>query len=158
MRNENVENILLGNRAQSIQFDSDSELFEAIGYMATPGRVSSVEAEIPTDGRDKVFEQCFPGQTYRPIAVCVTPSGLTNKIGAQFRINFANIRNCPEMLRSNMGRGNGGCVARINRSRFVLKLVEHYGFSFGKYQDVNRIRAIADANGYLKEFDKGYNL
>ena len=56
MSNGRAASILLGDRAQTIHFKTYADLFEAIGYMATPGRVSSVEAEIPTDGRDTDFE------------------------------------------------------------------------------------------------------
>lgn len=54
--------------------------------------------------------------------------------------------------------GNGSCVGRINKSRFVVDLVQFYGFRFGKNQDVPAIRKIAEDNGYLEEFEKGYSL
>jgi hypothetical protein len=85
-----------------------------------------------------------------------TPSGMPNKVSSQFRINFIDLRNCPTTLKINMGKGNGGCVGRINKSKFVLDLVEHYGFRFGDRQDVDCIRAVARKCGYLKEFEKGY--
>lgn len=85
---------LVGPRAESISMSCE-QWFEVVGYMARPGRVSSFEAEIPKDGRDKVFENLFPGQVYRPIEPGDTPSGLPNKLGAQFRINFASLDNCP---------------------------------------------------------------
>lgn len=148
---------LVGPKAESISM-SCSQMFEAIGYMAKPGRVSSFEAEIPKDGRDKMFENLFPGQTYRPIELGETPSGLPNKLGPQFRINFSSLNNCPAVLRANMRVGNGSCVGRINKSRFVVDLVQFYGFRFGKNQDVPAIRKIAEDNGYLEEFEKGYSL
>ena len=113
---------LVGPRAESISMSCE-QWFEVVGYMARPGRVSSFEAEIPKDGRDKVFEKLFPGQVYRPIELGDTPSGLPNKLGAQFRINFANLDNCPAVLNDSIRAGNGGCVGRISfccRSRPVL--------------------------------------
>lgn len=157
MGNQNAMSMLLGDRAKTIYVGSEAEMFELVGYMAAPGRVSSFEAEVPKDGRDKAFESLFPGQTYRPITMGDTPSGLPNKIGPQFRINFANVRNCPDVLKENMGKGNGGCVGRINKSRFVLDLVLNYGFQFGSYQNTSYIRAIAEQKGYIEEFEKGYN-
>ena len=95
---------------------------------------------------------------YRPIELGDTPSGLPNKLGAQFRINFASLDNCPAVLNDSIRAGNGGCVGRINKSRFVVDLVQFYGFHFGRHQDVATIRKIAEDNGYLEEFEKGYAL
>lgn len=147
---------LVGERAQTISVRSEAEMFEIVGYMATPGRVSSVEAEVPKDGRDTTFERLFPGQTYRPIELGDTPSGMPNKLSPQFRINFANLRNCPETLLRNMGKGNGSCVGRINKSKFVIDIVQNYGFRFGDWQDISAIRSIAEKRGFLEEFESGY--
>lgn len=149
---------LLGPRSQTIYFKSDAELFEAIGYMARPGRVSSIEAEVPRDGSVDMFEAHFPGQKYRPIELGDTPSGMPNKFGSQFRINFASVYNCPQTLKENMGAGNGGCVGRINKSRFVMDMVTNYGFKFGDYQDESAIRKIAESKGHLSDFERGYSL
>lgn len=153
-----VNNRLLGPRSQTINVYSEGEMFELVGYIAAPGRVSSFEAEVPKDGRDETFEKLFPGQTYRPIEMGDTPSGMPNKLSSQFRINFSNLRNCPMILKNNMGKGNSSCVGRINKSRFVLDLVQNYGFRFGDWQDVSRIRSIAEERGYLEDFNKGYSL
>lgn len=150
-------NPLVGDRAQTIPINSEEEMFEIIGYMATPGRVSSIEAEVPKDGRDKTFERLFPGQKYRPIELGNTPSGMPNKLSLQFRINFGNLRNCPRILMQNMGKGNSACVGRINKSKFVIQIVQYYGFEFGDYQDIEKIRNIAIKHGYLDAFERGYS-
>lgn len=147
---------LVGYRAQTILVHSKAEMFELVGYMATPGRVSSVEAEVPKDGRDVTFEKLFPGQKYRPIELGETPSGMPNKLSPQFRINFASLRNCPETLMENMGKGNGSCVGRINKSKFVIDIVTNYGFRFGEWQDTSLIRSIAEKSGFLEDFERGY--
>ena len=149
-------NMLAGERAMGISIYSLDEMFEIVGYLCTPGRVNSFEAEIPKDGRDDYFESIFPGQKYRPIELGYTPSGHPNKLGCQFRINLANVRNCPEKLLKNSGKGNGSSVRRINKSRFVLALVLDYGFVFGSYQNVSAIRANAVSKGYGDAFDRGY--
>lgn len=154
--NKSVSAALVGDRAQTISVNSEAEMFEIVGYMAAPGRVSTFEAEVPKDGRDKTFESLFPGQTYRPIEMSYTPSGMPNKLSPQFRINFLSTRNCPSVLLNNMGKGNGSCVARINKSRFVLEMVQHYGFRFGDRQNVASIREIASKRGYLEDFERGY--
>lgn len=154
---ETTANQLLGSRAQTIPIVSESEMFEIVGYMARPGRVGSFEAEVPKDGRDEIFEKMFPGQTYRPIETGDTPSGMPNKVGTQFRINFTDISNCPDVLKKNLGKGNGRCVGRMNKSRFVLELVQNYGFRFGDWQDVKAIKDIAIKRGFEQDFNRGYS-
>ncbi len=151
-------NSLLGPRSQSISFASQKQLFEVVGYLAHPGRVTSVEAEVPMDGRDDIFESMFPGQTYRPIHMGDTPSGMPNKLSPQFRINLSNIRNCPQVLKVNLGAGNSSCAARLNKSRFVMELVQHYGFRFGETQNIANIKRIAEEYGCLDDFMRGYQL
>lgn len=151
-------NPLIGARAQGINICSEEEMFEIVGYMATPGRINSIEAEVPKDGRDTVFENLFPGQKYRPIEMGNTPSGLLNKLSPQFRINFGNLRNCPSVLKQNMGKGNGACIGRINKSRFVIQIVQEYGFCFGEHQNVETIRGIAKKCGFLDAFERGYSM
>lgn len=154
--NWDISNPLVGERAQTIPVASEEEMFEIIGYMARPGRVNSIEAEVPKDGRDAVFEKMFPGQTYRPIELGHTPSGMPNKLSPQFRINFGNLSNCPNVLKANMGKGNGSCVGRINKSKFVILIVQKYGFRFGDWQDRAAIREIAVKKGFADAFDRGY--
>ena len=149
------EDIIHGDRAQTIEVCSENEMFEMIGYMAKPNRISSIEAEIPCDGREKTFERMFPNQTYRPIAISETPSGMPSKLNPQYRINFADTENCVPLLKDNMRKGHGNHGGRINKSEFVFDLVENYGFRFGKEQNVSDIRAIAERRGYLEDFERG---
>lgn len=151
-----VSSPLVGERAQTIAIQSEEEMFELVGYMAAPGRISSIEAEVPRDGRDDTFERLFPGQIYRPIEMGNTPSGMPNKLSSQFRINFANLDNCPDILLKNMGKGVGSCVGRVNKSKFVLDIVQNYGFRFGDKQDTDTIRQIASRRGFLESFERGY--
>lgn len=151
-------NVLLGSHSRSLPIESDNQMFELIGYIAKPGRVSSFEAEVPVGTQAKIFEDLFPSQTYRPIATGKTPSGLKNKMGPQFRINFSDINNCPKVLKENLGKGNGTCVARLNRSRFVMNLVHEYGFKFGDRQNLSAITEIATKRGFRKDFERGMRL
>ena len=149
---KSVHNPLLGDRARTIPVRSEAEMFEIVGYIASPGRVSSFEAEVPRDGRDETFESLFPGQKYRPIEMGETPSGMPNKLSPQFRINFSNLRNCPDILLKNMGKGNGpSCIGRINKSKFVIDLVQNYGFRFGSEQKlfVHGLQVTGYAHFYL---------
>jgi hypothetical protein len=147
---------LAGFRAQTIRFHDQDELFEVLGYMATPGRLKSIDAEVPCDGREAIFRQLFPGQKFMPITINKTPSGMPSKVGPQFRINFLNLDNCPEALKDNVGVGIGNVAGRINKSEFVLTVVQQYGFSFGDVQDVEKIRAIAKRFGHAEAFEQGF--
>ena len=82
------------------------------------------------------------------------------KQGCQFRIYFNNIRNCPAVLLPYIGEGNLAYCKRINKGRFIEKIVEHYGFQFGHYQDAMQIRRRVHARypKYIDSFYYGYNL
>ena len=96
---------ILSNRAEDIIFSNDHNFFEAIGYLASPGRVNFFEAEVPNDGREADFKIQFPGQNYRPIAQGTTSGGNPMKYNVQYRIYLKSITNCPRTLRSNFGTG-----------------------------------------------------
>ena len=152
---------ILGVRAEDIIFSNDKDFFEAIGYLASLGRVGFFEAEVPNDGREKAFQNQFPTQVCRQITQGVTSGGNPMKYGVQYRIYLKSIKNCPQTLKSHLRDGRN-YAARINKSAFVEKLVEKYGFEFGYgiVQNGNRIRSIVSEKHppYLADFDRGYNL
>lgn len=145
--------------SSNIIFDTDDDLFEAIGYLAKPGVILQIEAQVPADGnKDEEFRFYFPEQTYRPISMKETASGIPTKFGPQYRIYLGSIENCPNSIKNNLGKGQGKSVkARINRSRFVILLVHFFGFKFGYEQDLNLIRKKVIQYGYLTAFNKGFN-
>jgi len=151
----------LGGSAGDIIFSNNNDFFEAIGYLASPGRVGFFEAEVPSNGREKAFEKKYPGQNYRQITQGVTSGGNPMKYGVQYRIYLNSIENCPQTLKSHLRDGRD-YAARINKSAFVEKLVEKYGFKFGYgvVQDSDHILAIVSANHplYLADFNRGFNL
>lgn len=148
----------IGERSGYIDFNSDDELFEVIGYLAKPGRLAGIWAEIPNDDREADFKRLFPRQPYMPITMTTTSGGLPSKFSPQFRINLRNITNCPAILRPAIGKGLGSAiVGRINKSKFVVQLVHFFGFKFGDTQDVSAIRKIVGEYGYTKAFNRGYN-
>mgnify|MGYP006935962054 CR=1 FL=1 len=148
----------IGARSGFIDFNSDDELFEVVGYLAKPGRLASIWAEIPSDYREVDFKRLFPGHPYLPITMTTTPSGQPSKFSPQLRINLANITNCPAILKPAIGMGLGNSiVGRINKSKFVVQLVHFFGFQFGDMQDVSAIRNKVAEYGYTKAFDRGFN-
>ena len=147
----------IGQRSGYIDFNSDDELFEVIGYLAKPGRIAGIWAEVPNDSRETDFKRLFPGQAYLPITMSTTPGGQPNKYSPQFRINLSDKTNCPSILRPAIGKGLGtSIVGRINKSKFVVQLVHFFGFQFGDTQNVSAIRNKVTKYGYIKAFDRGY--
>ena len=148
----------IGDRSGFIDFNSDDELFEVIGYLAKPGRLAGIWAEIPSDDREVDFKRLFPRQPYMPITMTTTPSGRPSKFSPQFRINLANMTNCPDILIPAIGKGLGpSIVGRINKSKFVVQLVHFFGFQFGDMQNVSAIKNKVAEYGYTKAFNRGYN-
>ena len=155
---QNFSSSFIGSRSGFIDFNSDEELFEVIGYLASPGRLAGIWAEIPNDEREQDFKRLFPGQTYMPITLTTTSGGKPSKYSPQFRINLANKTNCPTILEAAIGKGLGGAiVGRINKSKFVVQLVHFFGFRFGNTQDLEAIKCKVAEYGYISAFNRGYN-
>lgn len=154
----NFSSSFIGKSSGFIEFQSDEDLFEVLGYLASPGRLAGIWAEIPNDHREAEFKRLFPGQTYMPISQTTTKGGKPAKFGPQFRINLADKTNCPKVLESAIGKGLGkAVVGRINRSKFVVQLVHFFGFQFGNTQDVEKIKKKVSKYGYEDAFNRGYN-
>lgn len=148
----------IGDRSGYIDFNSDDEFFEVVGYLAKPGRIVDIWAEIPNDHREADFKRLFPRQPYLPITMTTTSGGLPSKFSPQFRINLGDKSNCPEILKPAIGKGLGkAIVGRINKSKFVVQLVHYFGFQFGATQDVSAIKKIVTGYGYTEAFNRGYN-
>ena len=149
---------ILGDRALDINV-SEKDLCLILGYLATPGRVGFIEAQIPEE-KVGLFNKAYPNQEYYPITQGETSNGNVMKQGMQFRIYFNNINNCPPILRSFLGEGNGTYVKRINKGKFIEKIIEKYGFCFGHVQDEKVIRkqVLRYHPQYIDFFDEGYNL
>lgn len=144
---------VLTSRASDIYLSND-KLCEALGYLATPGRMIRIEAQVPYAKKGE-FERTYPGQEYywmEPWA---------NKQSYQLRIILNTTKNCPPFLASQITEGGGvTAVGCISRGLFVENMVENYGFNFQvDYQNTNRIRTIVETRfpQLISYFDKGYN-
>ncbi len=149
---------ILSKNAKDILLSND-DLCLVLGYLASPDRVGYIEAQIPED-KVHVFLCAFPYAPYYPIKQGQTSGGNVMKQGCQLRIYFNNIDNCPSVLTPFLGVGTGKYVKRINKGRFVERIVKYYGFSFGQDQSVTSIRTAVTAvfPRNINKFDAGYNL
>lgn len=144
---------VLTSRASDIYL-SDQELCEAMGYLATPGRMLRIEAQVPY-GKDAIFQREYPGQDYYPMLAT------SDKQSFQLRIMMNSTNHCPSFLRSEITAGGGNSSAGcISRGKFVERIVGEFGFEFTvDTQNVNRIRSLVLARFpmYIADFDRGYN-
>jgi len=137
-----------------IRFGSQNEFYEVLGYLATPMRIVSIDAEIPS-GMVNSFRNRF-GNNYFEIADCGSPSGLPSKLGKQYRINLGNDRNMLPVLQPHLGRGSRNAVKRINRSNFVEQIVTQHAFRFGEFQNLDAIRETIPQQ-FMMDFERGLN-
>jgi hypothetical protein len=149
---------VLGRNALDIDVDT-AELCLILGYLASPERIGLIEAQIPED-KVFLFEREFPNAPYYPIKQGETKSGNVMKQGCQLRIYFNNINNCPPLLLPFLGEGNSSYIKRINKGKFVEKIVKKYGFVFGENQSITTIRAavLASHPANMIDFEQGFNL
>jgi hypothetical protein len=149
---------VLGHNAKDIDVGV-AELCLILGYLSSPNRIGLIEAQIPED-KVFLFEREFPNAPYYPIKQGKTVNGNIMKQGCQLRIYFNNIFNCPQILMPFLGVGVGKYVKRINKGKFVERIVKKYGFAFGENQIATTIRnsvlTIHPAN--IIDFDRGYHL
>lgn len=144
---------ILTNRATDIYLNN-AQLCEAMGYLATPGRMR-IEAQVP-NGKERIFENEYPGQMYDRML----PT--SDKQSFQLRIMMKNTANCPDYLRCEITAGGGnhtpGC---ISRGRFVERIVGEYGFRFStELQDIDVIRNNIKRRlpAYISYFDRGLSI
>lgn len=146
---------LFSGRAKGIEFNSDADFFEAIGYLAKPGVLKHFEAQVP-DEKVAQFEVEFPNQTSYSISTeNLTSGGNVMKTGVQLRIYLGHTSNIPRSLKPHIVKGN-----RINRGLFAEKLMSDFGFDIGFGQNPAKIRRIVQTNHptYLTDFDRGFSL
>lgn len=145
---------LFSGHAKNIEYNSLEEFFEAVGYLATPNRIDSIEAQVPKH-KENLFKKELPGQNFYPITEGETTSGDRMKYSIQLRIYLKSTRNAPEVIRNSIVKGN-----RINRGLFIELLLKEFGFSVGQNQNSKSIRQKVASKfpNYINDFDRGYHL
>lgn len=137
-----------------IEWKSDKEKFEAIGYLSKPGVIDTIEATVPEDKLDK-FKKEYKGK-YSEEFPYVTKAG--SKHGYQFRIYLSDTEGCPEFLENYLDKKYGN---RINDNHFIAELVKDYGFQFTKAQQNSEriLECVRDkAGAFENDYQKGYQV
>ena len=108
---------------------------ELIGYLAQPGIIANITAEVPAK-KCAEFETKYGVKPY--------PVNSEHKYGDQYRVYLADPEGCPDVLRDALDQKYG----RLNDTVFIRELVDEYGFRFFRpTQDVQAIQEKAKAKG-----------
>ena len=150
-------NNCIGNEVfllSKIEWPSDADKFEAIGYLAKPGVIDMIEATVPADKLKKFKDEYH--NKYSIEFPYVTKAG--SKFGYQFRIYLSDTEGCPDFLSSQLDEKYKN---RINDTSFIAELVKEYGFRFTKKpQNEEEIRdsVRSKAGKYISNFEKGFRV
>lgn len=135
-----------------IEWPSDSDKFEAIGYLAKPGVVANIEATVPKD-KIKKFREDFKNKFTLEYPYSA------NKYGYQFRIYLNDTDGCPEFLEKQLDETYKN---RINDTEFIRELVLLYGFMFThENQNADHIKEMVQSQCSAENwqaFLKGYKV
>lgn len=137
-----------------IEWPSEEDKFEAIGYLAKPGVIDTIEATVPADKLKKFKEEYH--NKYSIEFPYVTKAG--SKFGYQFRIYLSDTEGCPDFLATQLDEKYKN---RINDTSFIAELVNEYGFQFTKkLQNIEIIRNSVRRKGanQIKSFEKGFRV
>lgn len=144
---------VLTERAKDI-ITSDQELCYILGYLARPGRIKYIEAQVPY-GKENIFINAYPGANYDEMK-CTS-----DKQSFQFRIILNYNGNCPQALEDALTSGGGPYYKNcISRGRFIERIINEYGFEFFNEPNPGIIRSLVQRRHpyYLQDFDEGYNI
>lgn len=144
---------VLTERAMDITV-SEKELCYILGYLAKPGRIKYIEAQVPY-GKESIFMNAYPGADYDKMKLT------SDKQSFQFRIILNYNGDCPQALADALTSGGGPFYKNcISRGRFVERIINEYGFEFFNAPNPSVIRNIVQRRypRYLLDFDEGYNV
>ena len=137
-----------------IEWPSDEDKFEAIGYLAKPGVIDAIEATVPADKLKKFKDEYH--NKYSIEFPYVTKAG--SKFGYQFRIYLSDTEGCPDFLATQLDEKYKN---RINDTSFIAELINEYGFRFTKKpQNEEQIRNSVRRKGtnQIRSFEKGFRV
>ena len=139
-----------------IDWPTDEDMYEAIGYLACPGVVGRIEAMVPADKVDR-FKKKYDGM-YSSEYPYVVKAG--SKYGDQLRLYLNDNDGCPQYLLDHLDARYG---VRLNDTSFISLIVRLYGFRItNSPQDSNVIlekfkSMYGEDDSEYKAFFKGYN-
>lgn len=134
-----------------IEWPSDKEKFEAIGYLAKPGVIDCIEATVPPEKLEK-FKEEYDGRYTSEYPYTA------DKYGYQFRIYLNDTEGCPDFLASQLDKKYQN---RINDTRFIAELVKEYGFCFTHFPqhfDIIHKTVLLKRPEQIPSFMKGYRV
>jgi len=127
-----------------IHWPTEQDKYEAIGFLARPGVVQNIEANVPTKFIEKFKDEYKGKYIGKPYDVG------SKKGGSQFIIRLNHVEGCPDFLK---GVIDGKMKLRINATDFVRDLVNNYGFVFTCLpQNSELIRSIVESIG-VQEYE-----
>ena len=144
---------VLTKRAMDIE-TSEQELCYILGYLAAPGRIKYIEAQVPY-GKEHMFTNAYPGANYDEMKIT------SDKQSLQFRIILNYNGNCPIALEKALTNGGGPFYKNcISRGRFVERIINEYGFKFFDAPNAEVIRNLVNRKHpvFIKDFDEGYHV
>lgn len=153
MKGDKNMGYVLTGRAMDI-VTSEKELCYILGYLARPGRIKYIEAQVPY-GKENEFMNAYPGADFDKMKIT------SDKQSFQFRIILNYNGDCPQGLTDALTSGGGPFYKNcISRGRFVERIINEYGFEFFNAPNPSIIRSIVQRrhSGYLVDFDEGYNI
>ena len=123
-----------------IEWPSEKDKYEAIGFLAREGVVTNIEANVPKKFIER-FKERFKGKYTTGVPYLVGEK----KGGDQYRITLSHVEGCPDFL---LKQVDGKTKRRINDTNFIRDLVDNYGFIFtSSAQNSDLIRSIVKEMG-----------
>lgn len=125
-----MEQLIFGTKEQ-IQFDNNSEFFEALGFLSKNDGTTSIHWENNED---------------------------QGAWGSEGRIHcYKNINSFPTYFSNAFTAGTGNILYRINCNDYIKYIVNKYKFQFGRVQDRDIIVACIPTE-YMDDFNRGLNI
>jgi hypothetical protein len=122
--------LIFGTR-QQIQFESDNDFFEALGFLAKNDRTTSIHWE-----RNEI----------------------QGAWGSEGRIHcYKNIENFPVYFSNAFSAGTNNIIHRINCNEYIKYIIEEHSFQIGHTQDLSAIRLTIPTQ-YATDFNRGLQL
>lgn len=137
------------NKIKRKSVSVENTFYNDLGWIA--GHVGSISAQIP-DYLENWFDNRFGKTSSKTVinSLRKTSGGFAMKWNPSFTISFKKVKDeeIPASLYSQIKRN------KINNVGFVFDLIENYGFTFGKTQNIDEIRKCIPTS-HIEQFELG---